>query len=135
VDTSPVVAFLKDRTGRRVYASQTREGKFPVMLSDFLGKTVLDFSSPEMANKGTGDLQVLSMGRVTGLIETLSTADGNQHWMVFKFPFTKNDGHRLLGGVAVDITHRMEAEESGRERLAELLQGLHRAHDLLGRSV
>src|SRR2546430_8534362 len=41
-------------------------------------------------------------------------------WNSFRFPFTSPDGKRLVGGVAVDITARIEAETALRETEARL---------------
>jgi signal transduction histidine kinase len=45
-------------------------------------------------------------------VETTPTPDGcMRQWLSFKFPFQDFTGRRVLGGMAVDITDRIRAEE------------------------
>jgi len=126
---SPVVAFIKDETGGYVYANQRKESISQVGLSDLQDITVFDLSSEPAGQVIERERKVLSVGPVTDLTETISTPEGNRHWMVLKFPFTKSDGQSCLAGVAVDITERIEMEELASQRFSELLQAEEKLRD------
>ncbi|HCF30686.1 MAG TPA: hypothetical protein DEV81_26620, partial [Cyanobacteria bacterium UBA11049] len=112
MNNSPVMAFIKDRQGRYVYVNQPFERLFNIKLADLQGKTDFDWLPEEVAKQlHENDIAILSTGKTTELVETVPTPDGNSHyWLTFKFPVKDMSGGCLLGGVAVDITERMQIE-------------------------
>jgi diguanylate cyclase (GGDEF)-like protein/PAS domain S-box-containing protein len=119
MDKSPALAWIKDEAGRYVYVNELLERAFHLCLDDILGKTDLDRFPQETAwQVRENDRLVLSTGRPTRLIEDAPTPDGQVHtWMVIKFPFEDTAGHRLIGGLAVDITELKTLEVELTERL------------------
>ena len=109
---SPAVSFIKDAAGRHLYINPTFERLFGVSSSEIRDKTLDGRLSPEVvAQVQANDEKVLTSGQPIEVEETVPTPDGkSQHWLVLKFPLSASSGERLLGGVAVDITARKQAE-------------------------
>ncbi len=110
---SPVVAFMKDAEGRYVYANERMESVFQFSFDKLKGKTDFSWLPEDVANVlRENDRDVIETGRIIELLETVPTPDGAaKHWMVIKFPFTDKRGQKFVGGVAVDVTERTEAEK------------------------
>ncbi|HEY7461410.1 MAG TPA: diguanylate cyclase [Gemmatimonadota bacterium] len=122
MDNSPAVGFMKDEEGRFVYANQRFEGLFQRRLDEVLGKTDFELWPEEVARRlRENDRHVFTTGQGVEVLETVPTPDGvERHWMVFKFPVRAESGRKILGGVAIDVTARRQAEEALRQANEEL---------------
>ncbi|MGN2393573.1 PAS domain-containing protein, partial [Pelomicrobium sp. G1] len=59
---------------------------------------------------------VLASGGPRQFVEAVPTPDGTPHdWLVVKFPFRDAQGAGYVGGMAVDVTERVQAERALRE--------------------
>jgi PAS domain S-box-containing protein len=127
MDHSPAVAWLKDEELRYVYVNRTWEQCFQRRLADARGKTDLDGRPPHVGEElRQHDRAVLQADRVLEFEETVPDGDGRlRHWQVFKFPFRDAPGRRYVGGMAVDVTQRKEAEAK-QSAYAERLEVLSR---------
>jgi PAS domain S-box-containing protein len=94
MDNSPVVAWLKDETGRHVYINRTLEKFFGVSLNDWLGKTDHEIWNQEVAQRfRENDLAVLASGQPQEFTEyTLDPLGNKCVWLSFKFPFRDSSG-------------------------------------------
>lgn len=112
MNNSPVMAFIKDAQGHYVYINEPFEREFNVKLSDLQGKTDNDWLPLEVAKQvRENDLVVLATGKTLEMVETVPTPDGCLHyWLTLKFPINDAAGQELVGGVAIDITDRKQAE-------------------------
>ena len=122
MDHAPTVAFLKDRLGTYVYVNQPFEQKFGRCQAECVGKTDYQLFPPEIAQmfKET-DHETLKYGKVMESEETIVDAKGERrHWVVFKFPIRGASGDEFVGGIALDITLRKQAEQAVQEREQEL---------------
>ncbi len=133
MDHSPAAAFMKDESGRYVYATERMSQMFYAPLSGLEGKTDFDWLPEYLATQiWQSDQEVLHTGKSTELVQTVPAADGKLlYWLVFKFPFTNARGEKFVGGVAVDITQLKEAE-ARLEELKYRLEGLSLTEDLTG---
>ena len=127
---SAVVAWMKDADGRYVFLSENFEKRFQAKLENWRDKTDFELWPHEIAVEfRRNDLQVMEGQRPVEGIEKAVEADGSvSSWLVSKFPFEDQDGHRYVGGIGVDITARIRADEE-REKFVALAE---RSHEFIG---
>jgi PAS domain S-box-containing protein len=119
---SPVVAFIKDEAGRFVYCNDTLERLYGSGAGSLIGKTAHDLlPAPMAAACEAAEKEVFKNGRTLEVEEVATTPDGAEHhWLVSKFLIPAAGGQKLLGGLAVEITERKQAEETVRRLNAGL---------------
>ncbi|OGP85493.1 MAG: hypothetical protein A2Z08_08280 [Deltaproteobacteria bacterium RBG_16_54_11] len=114
VDSSPIIVFYKDNEGRFIRVNKTFAEALKIPAGDFVGKTVFDLYSPEIAQGMTDDDQeVLQSQRPKlNIIEQYESAGGIRWVRTDKIPICDRDGMSIgLIGFAQDITERKQAEE------------------------
>jgi PAS domain S-box-containing protein len=119
----PGLAWIKDAEGRYVFANEAAERAFGTKRDEFYGKTDEEVFPPETAAQfQEHDRRALAGGTGVQVIETLEHDDGVlHHSLVSKFPIPGPDGSAaLVGGIAIDITDRMEMEKALREQADQL---------------
>ncbi len=114
IDHSPAVAFLKNADGQMLYVNRVFEETFQQPAIQFLGKRDAELWPAEIAAQlHAHDLQVLTTGQPLQVIEHVPTPDGRlRTWLSFKFRVTAEQGEHYIGGMAVDITARVDAERA-----------------------
>jgi PAS domain S-box-containing protein len=114
MEHSPAVAFMKDADGRYVYINGACERFAQIRMKEWLGKTDFEvFPADIAARHHESDLSVLATNAPVQLISTVPAAGGDKtHWAVFKFPVPDVPDRGIIGGMAVDITERLLAEEN-----------------------
>ncbi|BCS52245.1 PAS domain S-box protein [Geobacter sp. SVR] len=111
----PSAAWMKDLTGRFVYANTEVEHLFSIPFAEYSGKTEEEFLPPETARQlRENDELVLAGGKSMQTIEVLTLSDEiEHHFIVSKFVVPGPDGRAAyLAGLAQDITERVRAEEA-----------------------
>lgn len=118
----PGAAFIKDRHGIYRYVNETLLRSFGGKVSDWIGKSDRQRWPAEAVEQFRAtDEQVLSTLETVHYLAAIQQEDGVHYWLAHKFPILGQDPREaLIGGVAIDITERIEAEEA-----------LKRAHDNL----
>lgn len=114
MENLPGLAWIKDTRGRYVYLNGAFERAFHAKLSDWQGKTDFDVWPEALAAQfSTNDRDVLATNTPILTVETAPQTDGVHASLVSKFPIPNEQGSPILvGGVAVDITERKQAEEA-----------------------
>ncbi len=114
MDNSPLVAFIKDYSGRFLYTNATLGRLWRVQPTDWLGKTDADLWPFEIASElRQNDLEILTRNQPLEVVEAIPLPDGRKRqFLTCKFPFRDVNGSLLLGGVGLDITDRKRAEQA-----------------------
>ena len=118
IDASPIIVFYKDEEGRFIRVNKIFAEALNRREEDFVGKTVFDFYSPQIAQAMTDDDQEVSQSRrpKLNIIEQYESASGIRWVQTDKIPIFDKDGVPVgLIGFAQDITDRKQAEEELRE--------------------
>lgn len=114
----PGLAWIKDTDGHYVYANEEAARVFGAGCDTIRGLTDGDLFSPDVADQfRQNDLRAIAEARGIHVVETLEHADGVlHHSLVSKFPMPGPTGEAtLIGGMAIDITDRQQAENALRE--------------------
>ena len=112
MDHSPLMAFIKDEQNRFLYINRSMGEAFQVNVEDSedLAAQIRNFTPETRIAIGMSDRAVME-GRTLEYVEKVPTPDGVMRtWWVSKFPFQGKGGHRLIGGISLDITEREKAE-------------------------
>ena len=107
----PAIASLTDEDGVYRYVNQPLSDTFHISAKDMLGKTLAEWMPEGAEIARAHDREVLNCGGTLQFEDKIKMPDGTEHhWLSFKFPHGSQNGKRLVGTVAVDITARKEWE-------------------------
>jgi PAS domain S-box-containing protein len=126
----PGLAWIKDLHGRYVYANDAALKAFRCPRDGLYGKTDEEVFLPETAAQfKQNDRQALASGTGVQVIETLEQEDGIvHHSVVSKFPILGPEGGpAFVGGMAIDITDHLRAEQvlaESEERFRQLAENI-----------
>ncbi|WP_313834280.1 PAS domain S-box protein [Candidatus Nitronereus thalassa] len=122
MDHTPTVAFLRDRSGKYVYVNQPFEKIFGRSQAECLGKTDEQLFPHDIAQmfKEIGSHTVMKGGVWESEETTLDSQGKRRHWVLLGFPVHRDQKDLLIGGIGLDITPRIEAEQAVREREQDL---------------
>jgi PAS domain S-box-containing protein len=128
----PGLAWIKDLAGRYVYVNEAAARAFRTPREELLGKSDEEIFPPATAAQfRENDRLALSASGVL-TVERLAQPDGDHHSIVSKFPIPGPSGEpALVGGVAIDVTEQMRAEEALRESEEKYRSLLENANDII----
>ncbi|HEY2380137.1 MAG TPA: PAS domain-containing protein [Terriglobia bacterium] len=121
MDNMPGLAWIKDIKGRYVYANEPVLKEVPPFRGEWLGKTDAELWPPEVAKEYcSNDKLVLSSCRPLQTVEHFIKDGEMRHVLAHKFPMIDESGSVvMIGGMSVDLTERIKAEESLRVRVRQ----------------
>ncbi|MGF7118609.1 PAS domain S-box protein [Methanobacterium oryzae] len=113
MENNPSLIFMKDESGKYVYLNKSYKKQF-VHSKDWYGKTDFDFWPKESAELfQANDAEVLKSGKIHQFKEDSTDPNGIRYvWLNYKFPFTDTKGNKYVGGIGIDTTDRVVAEEA-----------------------
>lgn len=114
MNNSPTASWITDELGQLVYISQTYSKVFQIPADYVPQKTDMTLYSTELRQQYLQNIQhVVQTREVLQAIEFAPIQDGMiGQFLVYKFPIETLAGQCLVGGVAIDITDRIRAEQA-----------------------
>lgn len=119
---SPMAAWITDREGIIVYANQTYLQSFRLPTDNIIGKSLFDVYPSALAQSYLNNIQtVADTQQMLEAIEEAPRSDGSLgKFLVYKFPLSDAFEQPFVGGMAIDLTDRQQAEAELREMTAVL---------------
>ncbi|MCP3876692.1 MAG: PAS domain S-box protein, partial [Desulfobacteraceae bacterium] len=129
MDYLPALVFIKDDKSKTLFVN--RHMNDVLGAKDWIGKTALDLFPKNIADAMSADDKKTLAEGYQSIVETVPDKYGtNSIYQTYKFRINRSDKSPLLGGVALDITKNIEAQE---EKLkAQKVAAEHGKHALVG---
>lgn len=147
MEHAPAAAWIKDAQFRYSYVNRTYESVYGRSAAQVVGRDDFELHGDARARVfREEDERIRASGRAEQKMHGVPYADGRPgHWLVVKFPLEGG-----VGGIGIDVTPRLEAEEKARryaEEVRDLANRLVQAqeaerrriadglHDLIGQNL
>ncbi len=110
MDNLPGAVFIRDDRSTALYVNEEMDKLFGARA--WIGKDVYSVFSAEQADKFVADDQKALQEGFMKVIEKLTDVSGKEHvFETRKFAINRKDNAAWLGGIAMDITEKYQAEE------------------------
>ena len=117
----PGLAMMKDEHQRITYLNETFEETFGISRGEWIGHTVEDvFPNKTATQLKKNDEWVLGHDKALKVTEKVEQTDGVHHYLTYRFPIHRPGRPAILGGVSIDLTERIRAEEALQRAHSEL---------------
>ena len=137
MDSMPVVAWIKDSSFRYTWINEGYRLRRRRTLEQVLGRDDFEIRHESVARLfRAGDEEALRRNApVQSVHEDKGEEDGAVHWLVVRFPIPDARGAMGVGGIAFDISERIELESALRENETRVLQATETVRQLMNRLV
>lgn len=114
MENSPAISFIKNIQGKFLFVSKALERVLGVSTDEWIHAKNNESPLPheEIKDFQETDRHIIEGGKAVEVLERLSCKRGNLDLLVVKFPFEDGSGEKFLGGIALDVTERRQAEEA-----------------------
>lgn len=125
----PGMTFIEDADRRHVFVSSSMAAYFGIPCDQWTGRRFEEVvPGPAADDAAISDARIIETGQPM-TYEITMLRDGEQRtFLTMRFPIDLEDGQRLLGGIALDVTDRAHAQESLRESERALAEAESLAH-------
>lgn len=111
--TCPAATFIKDASGRYVFANERFEETLGLSRGGWRGRRDEDLLPAATAMMlRAHDAAVLDEGRSLEFQEVIPGLDGDREWLSHRFPLTTSPGVTHVAGMAVEVTRRTRADDT-----------------------
>jgi PAS domain S-box-containing protein len=122
MDHLPAMAFIKDENSRIIFLNHFNKDFFG-WSDSVLGQATADLVGQETAAQRIAEDRQALAGNQVERVVTVTDRNGIAHtFKMIKFPLASQENPVLLGGVSIDITDQVRAEEEVRKLNTELEQ-------------
>lgn len=112
MENTPGAAWIKDDSGRYIYANHSIEALLSHPREEIISKTDRDLLPPETAEQlQREDKQVRQAGGPVRSEKSM-LPDDPRRWFICKFPFVSSGGGWFVGGLGFDITDQVQMQRS-----------------------
>lgn len=123
MDHLPALAFIKDSQGRYLYINSACKEMLNLTPEEMIGRRDCDLWPDETARvMCLNDAVIAVENQVYSAIEPVVVGDDKRHHLVTKFSILNKHQPPLLGGIAVDMTDKVRAEEEKANLEQQLIQ-------------
>ena len=113
----PGLAFIRDKDGLVVFANEHCRQEYQVEI----GKPIDWLPEDAQERIAATDRRVLARREVVQEVETLPTMlSGEKSWLTTKFPLVRSDGTTVVGGISLDVSELLAAQEANTELSLQL---------------
>ena len=118
MNCSPTPAWISDTDGITLYVNEPYLRMVQLSTKEPIGKTLFDLYPPQFAQQFLDNTQkVARTNQVIEAVESVPCADGTvRDFLVYKFPIYQLN-RCLIGGIAIEITERQQAELALQQQL------------------
>ncbi|MFW9845820.1 MAG: PAS domain S-box protein, partial [Candidatus Thorarchaeota archaeon] len=110
-DNIPGPVFIKDKESNMLYANDYMKATFGK--EEWIGKNTIDLFPGEQAEIMIRDDRKALMEGPLQVLQKVPDRNGDVHfYQTSKFPIVREEKPTLLGGIALDVTDRVHAEEA-----------------------
>jgi len=135
MNNSPAASWITDTNGCFVFLSQTYGQMFASPTADIVGRSIFELYDTASAQQFLQNIQdVANTQQSVEVVESAPRTDGTiGEFLVYKFPLMDRSGQCLVGGIAIDITERRQAEEALFRREQEFRTLAENSPDIISR--
>lgn len=114
MENTPEMTWIRNAKGEITFANPKFLSTFGVAADAILGQSWIPGLGTGVQTQGAEtDAKVIERGESVSQVRQVSMADGSQrHFLVMKFPMVLSSGDPLIGATAIDVTDRIEAENT-----------------------